>query len=81
MQCEENVPDPRVNFTIITEETDVNVCFHTRSPGAGIIGSQEESQGLCIKLGFRLFIFVKSYLQNNINLTDVFFSLQIFYLS
>ena len=21
------------------------VCFHTRSPGAGIIGSQEESQG------------------------------------
>jgi len=24
MQCEENVSDPRVNFTIITEETDVN---------------------------------------------------------
>ena len=24
------------------------VCFHTRSPGAGIIGSQGESQGLCI---------------------------------
>ena len=29
----------------------LDVCFHARSPGAGIIGSQgeRESQGLCIR--------------------------------
>ena len=25
------------------------VCFHTRSPGVGIIGSQGESQGILVK--------------------------------
>ena len=37
-----------VNADIWHNECFLFVCFHTRSPGAGIIDSQGESRGLCI---------------------------------